>query len=151
MAEKVENPDEKIEMVIDADGLILGRMASLAAKHLLSGEHLIIVNAERAVISGKKAVTFQRYLKKRSIGTKDWGPFFPRRPDRLVKRTVRGMLPHKRATGRQALAGLRVYIGVPDEYASAKKDTWEEASFKRLSSLRYCSLDELCRRLGAKY
>jgi len=126
-------------------------MASIAAKSLLSGEHLVIVNAERAVISGNKARTIQDYLKKRSIGTKDWGPFFPRRPDRLVKRTVRGMLPHKRAKGREALANLRVYIGVPDEYESVEKGTYEYASLKRLSNIRYCTLDELCRRLGANY
>ena len=142
---------EPAAKVINADGLMLGRMASITAKRLLFGESLVIVNAEKALVSGDRAATLNHYMKKRSIGTKDWGPFFPRRPDRLVKRTVRGMVPHKRARGREALSKLRVYIGVPDEYATAEKETLDDASFKRLSNIRYTSLDEICRRLGAKY
>jgi large subunit ribosomal protein L13 len=150
-AKQEPEKQEPVLKVIDADGLMLGRMASITAKRLLNGETLVIVNAERALVSGNRATTINHYLHKRSIGTKDWGPFFPKRPDRLVKRTIRGMVPHKRERGREALSNLRVYIGVPEEYAKTKKETLDDASYKRLSNIRYTSLDELCRRLGANY
>ena len=70
--------------VIDADGLLLGRMASLVAKRALSGEEIAIVNAEKTVISGSRARVHAHYREKRSRGSREGGPFFPRRPDHIV-------------------------------------------------------------------
>ena len=106
MAGKVETKEAEVVKVINADGLVLGRMASVTAKRLLVGERLVIVNAERAVVSGGRDSIFQHYQTERARGSKDWGPFFPRRPDRLVKRTIRGMVPHKRGRGREAMTRL---------------------------------------------
>src|SRR5665647_3512969 len=82
--------------VIDANGLILGRLASTVAKQLLSGDDKIyIVNAEKAIISGSKAATLREYRETRERGATEFGPYFPKRPDRILKRTIRGMLPYK--------------------------------------------------------
>ncbi|MHC1584820.1 MAG: 50S ribosomal protein L13 [Candidatus Syntropharchaeia archaeon] len=137
--------------VIDADGLILGRLASITAKRLLNGESIVIVNAEKAIISGSKVTTFEEYRTMREKGSKEKGPYFPRMPDRILKRTVRGMLPYKKARGREALSRLRVYIGVPDEYKDIEKESIEEAHMNRLSSFKYIKLGELSRKLGAKF
>jgi len=77
--------------IIDAEGAILGRLCTNAAKNLLNGEEIAIINSEKAIISGKKPSIKNHYKQKRKVGTYRKGPFFPRTPDRIVKRSVRGM------------------------------------------------------------
>ncbi len=106
------------DMVIDAKGKILGRLASFVAKQLLEGKRIAIINAEKAVISGNPQTILEKYKKRRSIEGKPKptkGPVQPRTPDRIVWKTIRGMLPMKKAKGREAIRRLRVYIGTPPE------------------------------------
>ncbi len=137
--------------VIDASNLILGRMASNVAKRLLKGEEINIINAERAIISGRKDTTFARYRRYIDRGSREFGPHFPRRPDQLVARTIRGMIPHTKATGREAYNRLKVYIGVPPELSKEQANTIEDASIMRLSTSNYTILGDLSKRLGSKY
>ncbi|MBW6470980.1 MAG: 50S ribosomal protein L13 [Methanosarcinaceae archaeon] len=137
--------------VIDADGLIMGRLASMVAKRLLAGEEIGIVNAEKAVISGTKVTTFEEYKVTRVRGTREFGPYFPKRPDRILKRTVRGMLPYKRLRGKEAMDRLKIYVGVPSEFKDAELITVESANMNRLSSIKYVRLGELSTYLGAKF
>lgn len=137
--------------VIDANNLILGRMASLVAQRLLNGEEIKIINAERAIISGRKDTTFERYKAYIDRGSREFGPHFPRRPDQIVARTIRGMIPHKKMTGREAYKRLKVYIGVPPELSKEQTSTLENASITRLSTSNYTLLGELSRRLGSKF
>ncbi len=137
--------------IIDANNLILGRMASNVAKRLLNGEEIKIVNAERTIISGKEDTTFERYKRYVERGSREFGPHFPRRPDQIVARTVRGMIPHKKTTGREAYNKLKVYIGVPPELSKEQPITLENASIKRLSTSNYTPLGELSKRLGSKF
>ncbi|WP_440952581.1 50S ribosomal protein L13 [Methanococcoides sp. FTZ1] len=137
--------------VIDANGLIMGRLASNVAKRLLSGEEIAIVNAENAVISGSKATTLGEYKDSINIGTREFGPYFPKRPDRILKRTVRGMLPYKRARGRDAMANLKVYVGIPADYKDAELTTVDDASMTRLSSIKYVTIGDVSRKLGGKF
>lgn len=108
--------------VIDASGTILGRLASYAAKQVLIGNEIVIVNAEKAVISGKKQRIVNDF--KQHLGTKTWGsqkkaPKHPRRPDTYVRRVIRGMLPWKKARGRNAFRRLKVYISTPEDLKKA--------------------------------
>ena len=138
--------------VIDAKGLILGRLASTVAKQLLSGdEKIYIVNAEQAVVSGSKATTLKEYKDCRDRGSREFGPYFPKRPDRIMKRTIRGMLPYKRARGRDAMSRLRVYVGVPMELRDAEMITLEKADMNRLSSNKYVELGDVSLKLGGKF
>lgn len=137
--------------VIDANNLILGRMASNVAKRLLNGEEIKIINAERTIISGRKDTTFERYRRYADRGSREFGPRFPRRPDQIVSRTIRGMIPHTKATGREAYNRLKVYIGVPPELSKEQASTVEDASIMRLSTSNYTVLGELSRKLGSKY
>lgn len=136
--------------VIDANGLIMGRLASIVAKRLLAGERIDIINAENAVVSGDRYAIFADYRHSTERGRPEYGPYFPKRPERILKRTVRGMLPYKRQRGRDAMAHLKVYVGVPAELKNAKAETIEAASMTRLSSPKYVKLGEIGKNLGAK-
>ncbi|HIE18648.1 TPA: 50S ribosomal protein L13, partial [Candidatus Bathyarchaeota archaeon] len=98
---------EQGETVIDAEGLILGRMASQVAKRLLNGEKIIIVNAEKAIISGKRLSILREKQDFLQVGHFRKGPLHPRRPDRIIKKVIRGMLPRKKPRGKDALKRLR--------------------------------------------
>lgn len=104
-------------IVIDASGAIMGRLASHVAKRLLEGEEIVIVNAEKAVISGSRDAILAEYRNRRERGTQRFGPFYPRVPHLIVKRAVRGMIPYQMPRGRAAYRRLRVEIGVPAKYA----------------------------------
>lgn len=137
--------------VINADGMILGRLASIVAKRLLEGEVISIVNTELSVVSGSKVTTFTEYKQDVDRGNKEFGPYFPKRPDQIVKRTIRGMLPYKKARGRDSMSRLRTYIGIPDDVEGKDFESIEEAHMNRLSSVKYIRLEELSEKLGAKF
>lgn len=137
--------------VIDANNLILGRMASLVAQRLLNGEEINIINAEKVIISGRRDATFERYKRYIDRGSREFGPHFPRRPDQIVARTIRGMIPHKKTTGIEAYNRLKVYIGVPPELSKEQANTLQDASITRLSTSNYTVLGDLSKRLGSKF
>ncbi len=137
--------------VIDAEGLIMGRLASIVAKRLLAGEKIDIVNAEKAVISGSKATTLMEYEVAITKGSREFGPHFPKRPERILKRTIRGMVPHKRMRGRDAMELLKIYVGVPTEFRNAELISLEEANMNRLSSNKYLTLGDVSTKLGSKF
>ncbi|MCL6578434.1 MAG: 50S ribosomal protein L13 [Candidatus Bathyarchaeota archaeon] len=133
--------------VINAEGLILGRMTSIIAKRLLNGEEIVIVNAEKAVLSGKKKSKVTEAKEFLEVGSPKMGPFHPRRPDRIVRRTVRGMLPYRQPKGKQAYKRLKVFIGLPEEFKDQKMETIEAAQAKKLTC-PYFTIGELAKELG---
>jgi large subunit ribosomal protein L13 len=139
---------EKIE-IIDGDGLILGRLASTVAKRLLTerDREIVIVNAEGVVISGSKEQLFKEYKRRRDRGSPEKGPYYPQMPDRIVKRTIRGMLPYKHEKGREAFARLKVYLGIPEEYKTVERRTVEAAEAERLART-YVTVGEVSEKLG---
>ncbi|MEM5793994.1 MAG: 50S ribosomal protein L13 [Candidatus Aenigmatarchaeota archaeon] len=136
-------------MIIDAENQILGRLASRIAKKLLEGEKIIVVNCEKAIISGNPKYTIKKYLEKIHRGDPKHGPFFPRTPDGIFRRTVRGMLPWDRAKGRKAFKNLKVFIGIPEELKDRKFEKFKEADASKLKC-EFISLEELSIALGAK-
>ena len=137
--------------VIDGDGLLLGRLASMVARRAMSGEEIAIINAEKAVISGSRARVLANYGQKRSRGSREGGPFFPRRPDHIVKRTIRGMLPYKRTVGSEAFKRVRVYVGVPAEFTGSEREVLEDAHMNRLNTPKFVTIGAVSTFLGAKY
>jgi large subunit ribosomal protein L13 len=136
------------DTVIDARDCILGRVASQVAERALDGERIAVVNAEQAVITGRKEDVIGTYRKRTELGS-DRGPYYPKRPDRVMKRSIRGMVPYKRPRGRQAFENVRVYLGNPYE-GDRESELLEETSLDRLSNIKFISLGELSERLGAK-
>jgi large subunit ribosomal protein L13 len=133
----------------DAESQILGRMCSKIAKELLKGEKIVVVNAEKAVISGNPKAIIEEYKRKRERGDPKKGPFFPRYPDQIFRRTVRGMLPWHKPKGRKALKNLRVYIGIPTELKNKKFEKIKEADVSKLRT-KYITLEKVSLALGAK-
>lgn len=140
----------KQPVIIDASNLILGRVATFAAKHALQGDEVVVFNAENAVISGTKANIVEeakRRLRTRTLAAQYRAPVHPRKPDTYVRRVIRGMLPRKKAKGRAAFRRIRVYVGTPEEYRdkSTAKIPGAEASKLRC---KYITIGELSGDLG---
>ena len=130
--------------VIDASGATIGRLGSLVAKRLLSGEEIFIINAEQAIVSGTKDAVVAVYRQKREVGgTKRKGPFVSRMPHLILKRTIRGMLPYQHPNGRKAYKHLKVYIGIPE---TLKNIEAEHIEMRRPS--HYITLKDLSSYLG---
>lgn len=116
--------------VVDASGVIVGRLASYVAKRILTGEEIVVVNAEKAVISGRKGHVvdaFKTRLGRRTLGSQTKAPKHPRRPEMYVRRVVRGMLPWKKPRGKMAYRRLEVYVGVPHALKDASPQTFPDA------------------------
>lgn len=139
-------------IVVDATGLVAGRLASVVAKLLLRGNSVVVVNAEKAIITGKRNRVIEWYMKRVSewrthYNPEKKGPKIPRRPDMILRRMIRNMLPYKKPRGRNALKRLRVYVGVPPEYLNAEKLIPEEAKLQN-SKVQYITLAELSAAVG---
>lgn len=134
--------------IIDVENAVVGRIASFAAKKALLGEKIIIVNADKAVITGDPKVIIKKYNERFDVGTPHHGPKWPKRPDAILRRIIRGMLP-KNWRGRQALKNVEVYIGIPEEYK--EKETKIEKFNKKELETKYITLGELSKRLGGKW
>jgi len=139
--------------IINASGVLMGRLATYVAGELLKGENVVIIHAEECIISGDRQQVFGKYLHRRQrksiVNPARHGPFFPRRPEAIITRAIRGMLPHKKARGRDALKRLRVYIGVPAELEGKPV---EDVNIKDVTTLKipkYIKLRELSTLLGA--
>ncbi len=120
--------------VVDADGQILGRMASRVASvlrgkhraeyapHMDLGDHVIVINAKKISVTGRKAILkeYDRYSGypggRRVV---KFGTIFSKHPERIIEHAVKGMLPHNRL-GRELYRKLRVYAG-PDHPHEAQK------------------------------
>ncbi|MDI6855556.1 MAG: 50S ribosomal protein L13 [Candidatus Thermoplasmatota archaeon] len=132
--------------VINAENAVLGRLASKVAKLLILGEEVAVVNAEKAIITGSKKRIITEFMQKRKIGYRPRkGPYWPRMPDRILKRAIRGMLPYQKPRGRAALKRLRVYVGLPKEFEKAGLEITE-----KVLPDKFITLKELSISLGAK-
>ena len=137
-------------IVVDGTNLIAGRVCSNVAKLLRKGNRVSIVNCEKIMISGKKASIigeYEDFLKISSIIHPRHGPFHPRRPDTIIKRMIRGMLPKEKPSKKTDLARLRTYIGVPQEVKGLEKIQFEKSKITRASS-KYTTMAELSRYIG---
>ncbi|MFB6068392.1 MAG: 50S ribosomal protein L13 [Halobacterium sp.] len=133
------------DLVVDARDCIMGRVASNVAERALDGETVAVVNAEQAIITGTKDDVFGTYNKRAELGS-DSGPYYPKRPDGIFKRAIRGMLPYKQQDGREAFENVRVYVGNPTDEDG---EVLEGTSLDRLSNIRFVTLGEVSEELGA--
>ncbi|MCL2642185.1 MAG: 50S ribosomal protein L13 [Candidatus Bathyarchaeota archaeon] len=132
---------------VNADGLIVGRMSSKIAKRLLDGEHVTILNAEKAIYSGKRKSKIAEAHLFLEVGAPERGPFHYRRPDRMLKKTVRGMLPYRQPKGKTAFKRLKVFMGVPLEFKDQQTVQFDEAQASKLKGPSF-TLAELAKEIG---
>jgi len=130
------------EIIIDGKNATMGRLAGYAAKQALLGNNVVIVNSEEVIITGNKKDIVEGYktlLKKG--GSSMRGPKIPRNAERILKRTIRGMLPHKQGRGADALKRVMCYDKMPEKYVNSKKvitgkeKTGKSITLKELVSL----------------
>lgn len=141
--------------LIDASNLIVGRLASHVAKRLLLGDRIAIVNSEVSVFSGRRRVKkaeYEKFFEVVGRGNPRHGPRHPKRPNTILKRIIRGMLPMNKPKGMRAFKALRVYVGYPTEIAeSAGKEsvTVPDASAAKLNC-QSIALGDLSKEFGWK-
>lgn len=109
--------------IIDGKNAVLGRLASYVAKEALKGEEIVILNCDQVIITGnKKNIREEFEEKRRKIGSGQKGPKHSRSTDKIVKRSIRGMLPnHRLGRGKIAYRKIKCYVGVPKEFQESKK------------------------------
>ena len=136
-----------MKIYLDAKGAILGRIGSNACKELLKGKEVVIINCEKAIISGdriKIMADLHWWITLGGIGLK--GPRVSRMPDRLLKRMIRGMLPWDRSKGREAYDRLRCYVGNGELTAEELKQVKVIASTVK-KPIKYVVLGEVAKEI----
>lgn len=110
-------------IIIDATDTRLGRLASFTAKEALKGEEVIIVNCNEILVTGNKKNIRDEFQEKRNkVGSVQKGPKYSKDIEKMVKRTIRGMLPnHRWGRGRVAYKKIICYSGTPGEYKESNK------------------------------
>jgi len=133
--------------VIDAEDLVLGRLSTEAARilrgkhkpiftpHLDTGDHVIVINAEKVVLTANKAEQKMVYRHSGYPGglkTQSFAQAQAAKPEEAVRRAIRGMLPKNRL-GRQMLTKLKVYAGPNHPHSAQKPETLELTAAKRIA------------------
>jgi large subunit ribosomal protein L13 len=137
--------------IYNGEGMVLGRLAAVVAKDILLGEEVNVVNCEKIVISGRKEKVVANEKKRRDRkGYPLKSAKFSRLPDRFVRRSIRGMVPWKQARGKEAFKRVMCYIGMPEVLADKELIVVNNASMKKLPTLKYVTVGEICKSLGGK-
>lgn len=142
------------EIVIDAKGHLMGRLASIVAKTILSGQRVIVVRAEKMVMSGKlfnRRVEYLEFKKKNSnTNPRKGGAYHFKAPSKIFWRAVRGMTPHKTKKAQIALERLKVFEGCPYPYSHKKKFYVHKAmkAVRLKNGRKFCLLGELAASIG---
>jgi large subunit ribosomal protein L13 len=148
-----QQPQEQNKhIVVNASNCISGRLCSKVSKLLLQGNRVSVVNAEKVMISGNKYEVIESYkkmLEVSSVTNPIHGPFHPRRPDTIITRMIRGMVPKSKPSGIQAFKRLRVYIGTPEELKNSTMKTFEDAKITKQQSF-YISMGDVAKQIGWK-
>jgi large subunit ribosomal protein L13 len=143
---RVKGGNFEVDIIIDANYCIYGRLASYVAELALDGWSIAVVNVEKSIITGNPKNTISKFRKRTEVGS-DQGPFYPKQPDQLFKRSVRGMLPYKKSRGREALDRIRAYIENPYDVRGIRID---EIYINTISTKDFIRLKSLSEELGAE-
>jgi len=144
------------QIVVDGRGHLLGRLCSIVAKELLSGQKVVIVRCNEMCISGslvRNRVKYAQFRNKRMNTNPSRGPFHYKAPCMMVWRSLRGMLPHKSKRGKEALARLKTFDGIPEPYDKMKRKVIPAAlKVTRLKPHRnFCVIGDLAHSVGWKH
>lgn len=123
--------------VINAENCVAGRLASIVAKRLLKGEEIMLINAEKAIVNGDPEAISEFFEEKIKRGDPYHGPFYPKTPERILRRIIRGMLPFHKPRGRDAYKRLKVYVAVPDDLKKEKAEVASKALSKAEAKFVY--------------
>merc|ERR1712211_191518 len=143
-------------IVVDGRGHLMGRLSSIVAKLILTGNKVVVVRCEGINMSGnfyRNKLKYLDFLRKRCNVKPSRGPFHFRAPSKIFWRTIRGMVPHKIQRGKDALKRLQTFEGVPPPYDKKKKMVIPSALkvLRLKAGRRFCSLGRLGHEVGWKY
>lgn len=129
------------KIIIDADNAIFGRLCSFAAKKALEGNEIIIVNCEKAIMTGNKKNIIEKYKDLREKASSSLkGPKYARAPHRMLKRGIRGMIPdHREGIGKQAFSRIKCYNDIPKEFEGQKMIKSKHSKPKKFIELKQLS------------
>lgn len=136
--------------VFDAENMIAGRLGAIVAKAALKGERVVVVNVEKAVITGDRKTVINAYKQRRKIKTStkpEKGPLHQKRPDKMFRRMVRGMLPWPTSRAMDAYRRIKVFIGIPKEYAENEKIVVEKSRYNS-PRRKHVTIGDLSHELG---
>jgi large subunit ribosomal protein L13 len=136
--------------VYDAERMVVGRLGTRVAKDALMGNNVVIVNAEKAIITGDRKSVIRAYKQQRDIRTSSnhtRGPFHERRPDKMVRRMLRGMLPWPTPRAKAAYKRIQVFIGIPEKYKDTDRIVLEKSQYHSLKS-KFIEVSDLSHELG---
>ncbi|KAK9728710.1 60S ribosomal protein L16A [Basidiobolus ranarum] len=146
---------EKV-IVIDARGHLLGRLASIISKQVLTGQKIVVVRCEELNVTGsffRNKIKYHAFLRKRCLVNPSKGPYHFRAPSRILWRTIRGMIPHKTARGTAAMERLKLFEGVPPPYDTMKRMVVPAALrvLRLKPGRKYTTVSRLSSEVGWKY
>ena len=133
--------------VVDADGMVLGRLSTEVARilrgkhkptytpHLDTGDHVIVINADKVVLTsdkGSKEMVHRHSGYPGGLRSQSYGTLLANKPEEAVRRSIRGMLPKNRL-GRQQIRKLKVYAGPVHPHSAQSPQTLELAHAKARS------------------
>ena len=129
--------------IIDGKDAIWGRLASYVAKEALKGEDIIILNCEQVIITGNKKNIEENFREKRSkVGSGQKGPKHSRTSEKIVKRTIRGMLPnHRKGRGKITYKRIKCYTGIPKEFQETQK-----VNLRKENKNKFIQIKQICKR-----
>jgi large subunit ribosomal protein L13 len=139
-----------MKMIIDATDAVLGRVAAFAVVRAKQGNDVSVINCEKAVISGSKSYVYAKYEHRMNMGTPRHGPFLSRSPEMIMKRAIRGMLEHKKASGKELLSRIKCYSGVPDELKDQKAERAPKSDISKIPNTRFVRVSALSNHLGGQ-
>lgn len=132
------DPNDKKWFVVDADGQVLGRLASQIAyvlkgkhkpqytPHLDMGDHIVVVNADKIKTTGRK-IDQKKYTQYSGfpggLRVQTMAELLHKHPERVLEKAVKGMLPKNRL-GRKMIKKLRVYAGPEHPHTAQKVEAW---------------------------
>ena len=135
---------ERAWHLVDADGLVLGRLATEVARilrgkhrpyfapHVDTGDHVVVVNAAKVVLTGnaEEKFAYRHSGYPGGLRKKSYAEMLDQSPEEVVRRAVRGMLP-KNTLGRQQLAKLKVYAGTDHPHAAQEPQPLDVPTARR--------------------
>ena len=141
-----------IIMNVDASKLVAGRLSSKVAKSMINGETVIIVNAENAVMVGRREEIVAKFKKRVDAAVHSnphFGPKYERIPSRILKRMIKGMLPNKKTTAERIMKQLTIYNGVPKDLKEITFETIEGVNCNEKHD--FISLKEISHLIGGRW
>ena len=139
-------------MILNAEGLVAGRIASRIAKKIINKEMVTIINAEKAVVVGTKKSIMPKYEQRVKASVKSnplYGPKYDRIPSKMLRRMIKGMLPTRKKTAESIIKRVIIYNSVPKNISLEKAETIEESKCNEKHD--FMSLKEIAQALGGKW